>query len=138
MRFGKVAADEAAATIGVKCRAADDGVGRQIETWSVIVAAGESSLNASFRSVLERSTVSAMIHDVEAKIHKLELVRERHSAVQQIQVMKSKSLYLVPAKFVDMKFDKISASSPNPLNQCMRVKLERCAVFHSFVIDPLD
>jgi hypothetical protein len=66
-----MAADEAAATISMECRAANDGVGRQIETRSVIVTAGEGSLDASFRSVLERSTVSAMIHDVEVKIHKL-------------------------------------------------------------------
>jgi hypothetical protein len=61
--------------------------------------------------------VSAVIHDVETKVHKLQFVRERHSAMKQIQVMESERLDLVPAKFVDMKFDKISSSSPNPLNQ---------------------
>ncbi len=71
MRLGKVTADVTAATVSVKCWAADDGVGWQIETRSVIVATGEGSLDASFRSVLERSTVSAVIHDVEAKVHKL-------------------------------------------------------------------
>jgi hypothetical protein len=52
--------------------------------------------------------------------------------------MESESLDFVPAKFVDMKFDKISASSPNPLNQCMRVELKRGTVFHGFVVDPVD
>ncbi len=89
MRIGEVAADEAAATVSVKCWAADDGVGRQIETQSVIVAARESALDTRLRSVLERSTVSTVIHDVEAKVHKLQFIRKRHSAVQQIQVMES-------------------------------------------------
>jgi hypothetical protein len=71
MRLGEMAADEAAATISVKCWAADDRVGRQIETWSVIVATREGAFDTSFRSVLKRSTVSAMIHDVETKVHKL-------------------------------------------------------------------
>jgi hypothetical protein len=119
MRFGKVAADEAAMTISVESRAADDGVGRQIETWSVIVATREGAFDTSFRSVLKRSTVSAMVHDVETKVHKVQLIRERHSAVKQIKVMGSKSLDFVPAEFVDVILDKIGASSPNPLNQCM-------------------
>jgi hypothetical protein len=71
VRIGEVAADEAAATISVESRAADDGVGRQVETWSVIIAAGESSLNASFRSVFKGPAVSTVIHDVETKVHKL-------------------------------------------------------------------
>jgi hypothetical protein len=119
MRLGKVTVDEAAATVGVESRAADDRVGRQIETRSMIVTAREGPLDASFRPVSKGSTVSTVIHDVEAKIHELQLIRERHSAVQKIQVMESESLDFVPAEFVDVKFDKISASSPNPLNQCM-------------------
>jgi hypothetical protein len=71
MRLGEVAADVTAATIGVKCWAANDRVSWQIEARSVIIAARESAFDTSFRSMLERSTVSAMIHDVEAKIHKL-------------------------------------------------------------------
>jgi hypothetical protein len=74
VRFGEVAADEAAATIGVKCRAANNGVGRKIKARSVIIATREGSLDASLRSVLKRSTVRAMIHDVDAKVHKLQLV----------------------------------------------------------------
>jgi hypothetical protein len=119
MRLGKMAADEAAATISVQSRAANDRVGRQIEARSVIIATREGSLDASLRSVLKRSTVSAMIHDVETKVHKLQLIRKRHSAVQQIQVMESKCLDFVPAKLIDVKLDKISSSAPNPLNQCM-------------------
>jgi hypothetical protein len=46
--------------------------------------------------------------------------------------MKSKILDFVPAEFVDMELDKISSSSPNPLNQRMRVEL------HGVVIDPVD
>ena len=138
MRLGEVAADEAAATISMKCRATDDGVSWQIETWSVIVATRKGSLGASFRSVFERSTVSAVIHDVEAKVHKLQLIRKRHSAVQQIQMMESECLDFVPAQFVDVKLDKIGSSSPNPLNQCVRVELERSAMFHGFIVDPVD
>jgi hypothetical protein len=119
MRLGKVTANETAATVSVKCRAADDGVSWQIETWSVIVATRKGSLGASFRSVFERSAVRTVIHDVETEVHKLQLVRERHSAVQQIQVMESKCLDFVPAKLIDVKLDKISSSAPNPLNQCM-------------------
>ena len=114
-----MAANEAAATISVKCRAADDGVGRQIKVRSVIVTAREGSFDTSFRSMPEGSTVSAVIHDVETKIHKLEFVRERHSAVQQIQVMESECLDFVPTKLIDVRLDKISSSAPNPLNQCM-------------------
>jgi hypothetical protein len=44
----------------------------------------------------------------------------------------------VPAEFVDMELNKISSSSPNPLNQRMRVELEGSAVFHGFVIDLVD
>jgi len=58
--------------------------------------------------------------------------------VKQVQVMESKSVDFVPAEFVDMELDKISSSLPNPLNQCMRVELEGSAVFHGFVIDPVD
>jgi hypothetical protein len=104
----------------------------------MIVAAREGSLDASLRSVLERSTVRAMIHDVETEVDELQLVRKRHSAVQQIQVMESECLDFVPAQFVDVMFDKISSSSPNPLNQCMRVELEGSTMFHGFVIDPVD
>ena len=71
MRLGKVTANGTAATISVKCWAADDGVSWQIETRSVIVATGEGSLDASLRSVLERSTVRAMIHDVETEVDEL-------------------------------------------------------------------
>jgi len=131
-------ANVTAATVSMKCWAADDGVGWQIETRSVIVATGEGSLNASFRSVLERSAVSAMIHYVETKVHELQLIRERHSAVKQIKVTESESLDFVPTELIDMKFDKVSASSPNPLNQCMRVELEWCTMFYSFIIDPVD
>jgi hypothetical protein len=138
VRIGEVAADEAAATVGVKCRAANDGVGRQIEARSVIIATRESSFDASFRSVFEGSTVSTVIHDVETKVHELQLVRERHSAVQQIQMMESESLDFVPTKLIDVKLDKISSSSPNPVNQRMRVELERSTMFHGFVIDPVD
>jgi hypothetical protein len=52
--------------------------------------------------------------------------------------MESESLDFVPAEFVDVKLDKIGSSSPNPLNQRMRVELERCTVFHGVVIDPVD
>ena len=133
-----MAANEAAATVSMKCRTTNDRVGRQIEARSVIVTARESPLDATFRSVLERSTVSAVIHDVEAKVHKLQLIRKRHSAVQQIQVMESECLDFVPAKLIDVKLDKIGASSPNPLNQRMRVELEGSAMFHGFVINPVD
>ena len=71
MRLGKVTANGTAATVSVKCWAADDGVGRQIEARSVIVATRKGSLGASFRSVFERSTVSAVIHDVESKVDEL-------------------------------------------------------------------
>jgi hypothetical protein len=74
MRLGKVAADEAAATISVESRAANDRVGRQIEARSVIVATRESLLDATFGLVFEGSAVCAVIHDVEAKIHKLQLI----------------------------------------------------------------
>ncbi len=74
MRLGEVAADETAATVSVKCWAADDGVGRQIEARSVIVATREGSFDARFRSVFEGSTVSNVIHDVETKVHKLQLI----------------------------------------------------------------
>ena len=128
-------ANVTAATVSMKCWAADDGVGWQIETRSVIVATGEGPLDASFRSVLERSTVSAVIHDVEAKVHKLQLVRKRHSAVQQIQVMESKCLDFIPAEFVDVNLDKISTSSPNPLNQRMRVERKgvQCSTASSLI-----
>jgi hypothetical protein len=133
-----MAPNEAAATVSMKCRAADDGMGRQIKPWSVIVATREGAFNTNFRSVFERTTVSAMIHDVETKVHKLQLVRKRHSAVQQIQVMESKCLDFIPAEFVDVNLDKISTSSPNPLNQRMRVELEGSTMFHGFVVDPVD
>ncbi len=74
MRLSEMAADEAAATVGVKSRAANDGVGRQIKSRSVIVAARESSFDASFGLVFEGSAVSTVIHDVEAKIHELQLI----------------------------------------------------------------
>ncbi len=133
-----MAANEAAATVSMKCRAADDGMGRQIETRSVIVATGESAFDTRLRSVFKRSAVSTMIHDVETKVHKFQLIRKRHSAVQQLQVMESECLDFVPTEFIDMNLDKVSASSPNPLNQCMRVELEWCTMFHGFIIDPVD
>jgi hypothetical protein len=105
---------------------------------SVIVAAREGSFNASFRSMFERSTVRTVIHNVETKVDKLQLIQKRHSAVQQVQVMKSECLDFVPAEFVDIKLDKVSASSPNPLNQCMRVELEGGTMFHGVVVDPVD
>jgi hypothetical protein len=74
MRLGKMAADEAAATISVKSRAADDGMGRQIEARSMIVTTREGSLDPSFGSVFERSTVGTVIHDVKAEVNKLQLV----------------------------------------------------------------
>ena len=58
--------------------------------------------------------------------------------MKQVQVMESKCLDFVPAEFVDVKLDKISSSSPNLLNQRMRVELEGCTMFHGFVIDPVD
>jgi hypothetical protein len=58
--------------------------------------------------------------------------------MEQTQMMERESLDLIPAEFVDMKLDEISPSSPNPLNQCMRVELERCTVFHGVVVDPVD
>jgi hypothetical protein len=39
--------------------------------------------------------------------------------MEQIQMMERESLDLVPAEFIDVELDKVSASSPNPLNQCM-------------------
>ena len=66
-----MAANETAATVSVKCRTTNDRVGRKIESRSMIVAAREGSLDASLRSVLERSTVRAMIHDVETEVDEL-------------------------------------------------------------------
>ena len=66
-----MAANEAAATVSVKCRTTNDRVGRKIESRSMIVAAREGSLDASLRSVLERSTVRTMIHDVETEVDEL-------------------------------------------------------------------
>jgi hypothetical protein len=64
-------ANEAAATVSVKCRTTNDRVGRKIKARSVIIATREGAFRARLRSMLERSTVSAVIHDVEAEIHKL-------------------------------------------------------------------
>jgi hypothetical protein len=114
-----VTADEAAATVGVESRSADDRVGRQIEARSMIITAREGPLDASFRPVSKGPTVSTVIHDVETKIHKLQLIRERHSAVQQIKVKECECLDFVPTEFVDVKLNKIGASSPDPLNQRM-------------------
>jgi hypothetical protein len=133
-----MAANEAAAAVSVECRTTNDRVGRKIEARSVIVTARKGAFCTRLRSVFERSTVSAMIHDVETKVHKLQFVRKRHSAVQQIQVMESECLDFVPAEFVEVNLDKISTSSPNPLNQRMRVELEGSTMFHGFVIDPVD
>jgi hypothetical protein len=58
----------------MESRTANDGVGRKIKVRSVIVATRACPLDASFRSMLERSTVSAMIHDVEAEIDELQLI----------------------------------------------------------------
>jgi hypothetical protein len=138
MRLGKMAADEAAAAISVKSRAANDGVGRMIKARSLIVAAREGLFDPSFGLVFERSTVGTVIHDVKAEVDKLQLIRKWHSAMEQIQMMERESLDLVPAEFIDVELDKVSASSPNPLNQCMRVELELSAVFHGVVVDPVD
>ena len=119
MRLGEVATNATAVTVSVKCRTTNDRVGRKIEIRSVIVATRESAFDTRLRSVFERSTVSAVIHDVETKVHELQLIRERHPAVQQIQMMESESLDFVPAELIDVRLDKVSASSPNPLNQCM-------------------
>ncbi len=138
VRLSKVTADKTAATVSVESWAANDGMGRQIKAQSVIVAAGESSLDAIFRSMFKSFTMSAVVHDVEAEIDKLQLVRERHPAMQQVQVMEPENLDFVPGEFVDMELNKISVSSPNHLNQRMQVELKRCAMFHGFVIDPVD
>ncbi len=74
MRLGEVAADEAAATVSVKCRTANDRVSRKIETWSVIVATRTCPLDASFRSMLKRTPVHTVVHDVETEIDKLQLI----------------------------------------------------------------
>ncbi len=71
VRFGEVAADEATATVSVKSWAANDRMGRKIKTRSVIVAARVGSLDASFRSMFKRSTVSAVVYDVEAEVDEL-------------------------------------------------------------------
>jgi hypothetical protein len=84
VRLGKVTADETVATINVESLAANDGVGRQIKAGSVIVAARTCPLDASFRLMLKRSTVRAMIHDEETEVDKLQLVRERHLALKQV------------------------------------------------------
>jgi hypothetical protein len=138
MGLRKMAADEAAAAVGMKSRAANDRVGRKVEARSVIVTTREGSFDASFGSVFKRTTVSTVIHNVEAEINKLQLIRERHSAVKQVQVMERESLDFVPAELVDVKLDKISPSSTNPLNQGMRVELKRSTMFHGIVVDPVD
>jgi hypothetical protein len=74
VRLGKVAADEAAATASMKCRTTNDGVSRKIKTWSVIVATREGSFNATFRSVFKGTTVSTVVHGVEAEINELQLI----------------------------------------------------------------
>jgi hypothetical protein len=74
MRLGKMAADEAAATVSVKSWAANDRVGWEIEARSVIITAREGPFDAGFRSMLERSTVSAMIHDVEPEVDELQFI----------------------------------------------------------------
>ncbi len=71
MRLGEMTADEAAATISVESRAADDGMGRQIESRSMIIATREGAFDTSFRWVFKGPAVRTVIHDVEAKIHKL-------------------------------------------------------------------
>jgi hypothetical protein len=71
VRFGEVAADEAAAAVRVESRAAYDGVGRKVKARSVIVAAGKGLFDASFRAMFERTTVSAVVHDVEAEVDEL-------------------------------------------------------------------
>jgi hypothetical protein len=58
--------------------------------------------------------------------------------VKQAQVVESESLDFNSAEFVDVELDKIGTSSPNPLNQRMRVELKQCTIFHGFIIDPID
>ncbi len=53
-------------------------------------------------------------------------------------MMESESLDFVQTKFIDVILDKISSSSPNPLNQRVRVELKGGTMFHGFVIDPVD
>jgi hypothetical protein len=53
-------------------------------------------------------------------------------------MMESENLDFVPTKLIDVKLDKISSSSPNPVNQRMGVELEGSTMFHGFVIDPVD
>jgi hypothetical protein len=53
-------------------------------------------------------------------------------------VVKSESLDFIPEEFVDVKLNNISSSLPNPLNQCMQIELKWSAVFHGFVINPVD
>ncbi len=74
MRLREMTADEAAAAVSVKSQAANDRVGRKIEARSMIVTTGEGSFDASFRPMFEGSTVSAVIHNVEAKIDELQLI----------------------------------------------------------------
>ncbi len=88
--------------------------------------------------MFKRTTVSTVVHNMEAEIDKLQLIRERHSAVKQAQVVEHEILDFVPAEFVDVELDKISSRLPNPLNQSMRIELKWSAVFHGVVIDPVD
>jgi hypothetical protein len=53
-------------------------------------------------------------------------------------MMERESLDFVPAELVDVKLDEIGASSPDPLNQRMRVELKGCTMFHGVVVDPID
>ncbi len=58
--------------------------------------------------------------------------------MQQVQVVKHKSLDFVPAEFLNAELDKISWSLPNPLNQCMGIELKWCTVFHCVVVNPVN
>jgi hypothetical protein len=71
VRLGKVTADETAATVSMESWAANDGVGRKIKARSVIVATRDGSFEASVRLVFKRSTVSAVVHDVETEVDEL-------------------------------------------------------------------
>ncbi len=79
-----------------------------------------------------------MIHQLKTQVEIVELIRDWHSPLEEVDVNKRKFVDFLPGESGVIILDEVRASAPDTMNQVMRVELKGSAVVDGSVIDPVE
>ena len=94
-------------------------------------------IGAIFGLVILRAAVRTVVHDVKTEIDERHFRWRRQTILQKCEMLASSAddLFLSEARLDN--FNEISSSATNPLNNVVRVELERRIKLRAIIVDPI-